>query len=89
MLDSQLSQLSRFIWNTADCLLRGLYVRAKYRDVILPITVSHSPDAVLEPTKEEVLKQKERSRIHQGTIVKGGGKTYHCGEEKVYHRGNG
>ena len=21
--------------------------------------------------------------------VKGGGKTYHCGEKKVYHRGNG
>ena len=69
MQDSQLSQLSRFIWNTADSLLRGLYVRAKYRDVILPMTVIRRLDAVLEPTKEEVLKQKERSRIHQGTIL--------------------
>ena len=51
MQDAQLSQISNFIWNTADSLIRGLYMRGKYRDVILPMTVILRLDAVLEPTK--------------------------------------
>ena len=59
MQDSQLTAISGFIWNTADSLLRDLYVRGKYRDVILPMTVIRRLDAVLEPTKDAVLEQKK------------------------------
>ncbi len=37
---------------------RGIYVRGKYRDVILPMTVIRRLDAVLEPTKDTVLAMK-------------------------------
>ena len=59
MQDTQLSQISNFIWNTADSVLRDLYVRGKYRDVILPMTVIRRLDAVLEPTKQQVLDEKK------------------------------
>ena len=59
MQDSQLTAISSFIWNTADSLLRDLYVRGKYRDVILPMTVIRRLDAVLETTKDAVLEQKK------------------------------
>ena len=59
MQDSQLSTISNFIWNTADSLLRDLYVRGKYRDVILPMTVIRRLDAVLEDTKPAVIAQKK------------------------------
>ncbi|MCX7902749.1 MAG: type I restriction-modification system subunit M N-terminal domain-containing protein, partial [Burkholderiaceae bacterium] len=35
-----------------------VYVRGKYRDVILPFTVLRRLDAVLEPTKQKVLERK-------------------------------
>ena len=47
--------VSSFIWGIADDVLRDVYVRGKYRDVILPMTVIRRLDAVLEPTKEAVL----------------------------------
>jgi type I restriction enzyme M protein len=47
-----------FIWNIADDVLRDVYVRGKYRDVILPMTVIRRLDCLLEPTKEAVLNQK-------------------------------
>ena len=47
-----------FIWSTADDCLRDVYVRGKYRDVILPMTVIRRLDAVLEDTKDDVLKMK-------------------------------
>ena len=50
--------ISNFIWNIADDVLRDIYVRGKYRDVILPMTVIRRLDAVLEPTKASVLKMK-------------------------------
>jgi type I restriction enzyme M protein len=49
------SSIVNFIWNIADDVLRDLYVRGKYRDVILPMTVLRRLDAVLEPTKKAVL----------------------------------
>ena len=52
--------ISNFIWNIADDVLRDVYVRGKYRDVILPITVIRRLDAVLEPTKEAVLSMKDQ-----------------------------
>ena len=59
MQDHQLSQISNFIWGVADDYLRDLYVRGKYRDVILPMTVLRRLDAVLEPTKGKVLEEKK------------------------------
>lgn len=53
------SWIADFIWNIADGVLRDLYVRGKYRDVILPMTVLRRLDAVLEPTKQQVLAMKE------------------------------
>ena len=50
--------ISNFIWAIADDVLRDIYVRSKYRDVILPMTVIRRLDAVLEPTKEAVLQMK-------------------------------
>src|SRR5947209_86921 len=54
----QLSWVVSFIWGIADDVLRDLYVRGKYRDVILPMTVLRRLDAVLEPTRQEVLDMK-------------------------------
>ncbi len=50
--------ISNFIWGIADDVLRDVYVRGKYRDVILPMTVIRRLDAVLEPTKEAVISMK-------------------------------
>ena len=55
---SQLNWITNFIWGIADDVLRDLYVRGKYRDVILPMTVIRRLDAVLEPTKQAVLDMK-------------------------------
>ena len=52
--------ISSFIWGIADDVLRDVYVRGKYRDVILPMTVIRRLDVVLEPTKDAVLRMKER-----------------------------
>ena len=52
--------ISSFIWGIADDVLRDVYVRGKYRDVILPMTVIRRLDAVLEPTKDTVLRMKEQ-----------------------------
>ncbi len=58
MEQSQLTWIVNFIWGIADDVLRDLYVRGKYRDVILPMTVIRRLDAVLEPTKPAVLEMK-------------------------------
>ena len=58
MDQAQLNWLTNFIWNIADDVLRDVYVRGKYRDVILPMTVLRRLDAVLEPTKQAVLEMK-------------------------------
>jgi type I restriction enzyme M protein len=49
-----------FIWGIADDVLRDVYVRGKYRDVILPMTVIRRLDALLEPSKEAVLAMKKQ-----------------------------
>jgi len=49
------NKLVSFIWSIADDCLRDVYVRGKYRDVILPMVVLRRLDALLEPTKEAVL----------------------------------
>jgi type I restriction enzyme M protein len=58
MEQGQLNWIANFIWGIADDVLRDLYVRGKYRDVILPMTVLRRLDVVLEPTKQTVLDMK-------------------------------
>ncbi len=54
------NQIVSFIWGIADDCLRDVYVRGKYRDVILPMTVIRRLDAVLEDSKEAVLAMKKK-----------------------------
>jgi type I restriction enzyme M protein len=54
MEPAELRRVQDFIWNIADDVLRDIYSRGKYRDVILPMTVLRRIDAVLEPTKKKV-----------------------------------
>jgi Type I restriction-modification system methyltransferase subunit len=56
MPNGDINWIAGFIWNIADDVLRDVYVRGKYRDVILPMTVIRRLDTVLEATKEDVLK---------------------------------
>ena len=58
MDNGQLDWITNYIWNIADDVLRDLYVRGKYRDVILPMTVLRRLDAVLEDSKQAVLEMK-------------------------------
>ncbi|MDY3306417.1 class I SAM-dependent DNA methyltransferase [Psychrobacter sanguinis] len=51
------NKLVSFIWAIADDHLRDVYVRGKYRDVILPMVVLRRLDSLLEPTKEKVLEE--------------------------------
>ena len=71
----QLGWIANFIWSIADDVLRDLYVRGKYRDVILPMTVLRRLDSVLEPSKPAVLKMKnsldEAEVIHQDQALRG------------------
>src|SRR5512137_2570328 len=60
MQPTQLNWIANFIWGIADDVLRDVYVRGKYRDVILPMVVIRRLDAVLEPTKQAVLDMKKR-----------------------------
>jgi len=75
MMDqAQTNWIANFIWGIADDVLRDLYVRGKYRDVILPMTVLRRLDAVLEPTKQAVLDMKvrlDKSKIvHQDAALR-------------------
>ena len=58
MDSSRLNWITSYIWGIADDVLRDLYVRGKYRDVILPMTVLRRLDAVLEDSKQAVLDMK-------------------------------
>ena len=61
-MDNQVhNQIVSFIWGIADDCLRDVYVRGKYRDVILPMTVIRRLDALLEDSKEAVLNMKKKS----------------------------
>ncbi|MCM1140122.1 MAG: type I restriction-modification system subunit M [Muribaculum sp.] len=53
-MDNAHSQTVSLIWNIADDVLRDVFVRGQYRDVILPMVVLRRLDALLEPTKAEV-----------------------------------
>lgn len=59
MNSSQHNKIVNFIWGIADDILRDVYVRGKYRDVILPMVVLRRFDALLEETKGQVLETKQ------------------------------
>ncbi len=60
-MDSQVhNSIVSFIWGIADDCLRDVYVRGKYRDVILPMTVIRRLDVLLEDSKEKVLNLKKK-----------------------------
>jgi type I restriction enzyme M protein len=58
-MNNNFTEKANFIWSVAD-LIRDDFKRSKYADVILPLTVLRRIDCVLEPTKQEVLKQHAR-----------------------------
>lgn len=60
MSDINYNQIVSLIWNIADDVLRDVFLRGQYRDVILPMVVLRRLDALLEPTKDEVLKELEQ-----------------------------
>ena len=64
MHSAQHGQIASFIWNIADDVLRDVFVRGKYRDVILPMTVIRRLDALLEPTKDAVLAKQRWAEEH-------------------------
>ena len=59
MNQAQHNKIVSFIWGIADDVLRDLFKRGKYPDVILPMCVIRRMDAVLEPTKAKVLETKK------------------------------
>lgn len=74
MSNGDLNWIANFIWGIADDVLRDLYVRGKYRDVILPMTVLRRLDAELEETKQAGLDMKtspdEAAIVHQDPALR-------------------
>src|SRR5579859_1827987 len=74
MSNGDLNWITNFIWGIADDALRDLYVRGKYRDVILPMIVLRRLDAILEPTKKAVSDMKAsldaKKIVHQDVALR-------------------
>jgi type I restriction enzyme M protein len=67
------NKIVSYIWSIADDVLRDVFVRGKYRDIILPFTVLRRIDVLLEETKEDVLKSNqflEEQRITDKSSLK-------------------
>lgn len=56
------NKIVSFIWSIADDCLRDVYVRGKYRDVILPMFVLRRLDCLLEGSKDAVMDEVEFQR---------------------------
>ena len=68
-METSHSQMVALIWNIADDVLRDVFLRGQYRDVILPMVVLRRLDALLEPTKNEVDEEvKEQQEMQLGTL---------------------
>ena len=84
MNHGDLNWIANYIWGIADDVLRDLYVRGKYRDVILPMAVLRRLDAVLEDGKQAVLDMKEAldgaGVVEQDAMLRGG-----CGAGVLQH----
>jgi len=55
-MSENFGEISSFIWNVCDDVLRGLFKPHEYGDIILPFTVLRRLDCVLEPHKDIVYK---------------------------------
>lgn len=60
MNHTQHNQIVNFIWGIADDVLRDVYTRGKYRDIVLPFTVLRRLDSLLEPSKDKVIEMHEQ-----------------------------
>ena len=58
------------VWSIAD-LLRGDYKQSEYGRVILPLVVLRRLDCVLEPTKAQVLKRLESTKVENVGVILG------------------
>lgn len=63
------TQIVSFIWSIADDCLRDVYVRGKYRDVILPMTVIRRLDAMLEGTIERFFMEVHQNFAQPWTMI--------------------
>ncbi|MDO9239324.1 MAG: type I restriction-modification system subunit M N-terminal domain-containing protein, partial [Methylicorpusculum sp.] len=68
MSSTNFQQLANFIWSVAD-LLRGPYRPPQYERVMLPLTVLRRFDAVLAPTKEQVLERYEALQGKESQLI--------------------
>ena len=64
------NKLISFIWSVADDCLRDVYVRGKYRDVIIPMTVIRRFDAIIESKKTNIMEIKEMAETQGWDVVK-------------------
>ena len=71
-MDSSYNQTVSLIWNIADDVLRDVFLRGQYRDVILPMVVLRRLDALLEPTKDAVEKEIEDEKQLEMDIIDDG-----------------
>ncbi|MEJ1364707.1 MAG: class I SAM-dependent DNA methyltransferase [Candidatus Sedimenticola sp. (ex Thyasira tokunagai)] len=61
------NKIVSFIWSIADDCLRDVYVRGKYRDVILPMFVLRRLDCLLEGSKDAVMEEVKFQRDNSFT----------------------
>lgn len=69
---SKHQELSSFIWNVCDDVLRGLFKQHEYGDIILPFVVLRRLDCVLEPHKDNIynLYEEYKNKIDPSPIIK-------------------
>lgn len=70
-METSHNQIVSFIWSIADDVLRDVFLRGQYRDVILPMVVLRRLDALLEPTKEAVeeeIKESGLDNLDEGVL---------------------
>lgn len=70
-MSNNYNQISSFIWNVCDDVLRGLFKQHEYGDIILPFTVLRRLDCVLEPYKDEIFKIHEeyKTKVEDPTPI--------------------
>ncbi len=70
-MSNNYNQISSFIWNVCDDVLRGLFKQHEYGDVILPFTVLRRLDCVLEPHKDDVFNiyEEYRTKVDDPTPI--------------------
>ena len=70
-MSNNYNQISSFIWNVCDDVLRGLFKQHEYGDIILPFTVLRRLDCVLEPHKDDVFNiyEEYRTKVDDPTPI--------------------